>query len=305
MTGRGLLKIGVCWKWVSVDNDVDPDRRWAGVSAADEAALEVALRLAESGAGQQMAGRHGAEPPSDELPAAEATPVDVVVVTSGPIGAESVLRDALAVGATSVTRIDASTELDSRVVATALAMQLQGCDLVLCGDYSLDRGTGSVPAFLAAELGAAQALGLVSIDTDVSTERRRAVRRLDGGRREVLDVPSPAVLSVEGSVARLRRATLAASLASRTAVVDVVPGPHGRLPEAEIHRYRPRARTLTPPSGDTLSRVRDILDVGGADDHAEVVVLDPPDAARRILDQLVEWGYIDSTPAAPVAPSRD
>jgi electron transfer flavoprotein beta subunit len=34
---------------------------------------------------------------------------------------------------------------------------------VLCGDRSADRGTGALPAFLAHELGAAQALGLVSL----------------------------------------------------------------------------------------------------------------------------------------------
>jgi len=290
------MRLGVCWKWVSVDNEVDPDRRWAGVSAADEAALEVALRLADR---QHLTAR------TDTGPANESGSVDVVVVASGPVGATSVLRDALAAGATRVTRIDASTELDSRVVATALAAQLQGCDLVLCGDYSLDRGTGSVPAFLADELGAAQALGLVSVGTGLSPGGLRVVRRLDGGRREVLDVPSPAVLSVEGSVARLRRASLAASLSSRSAAVPVVPGPHGRLPEAEIHRYRPRARTLAPPSGDTLSRVRDILDVGGTDDHAEAVTLDPPAAARRIIDQLAEWGYIDSSPATLDMPAGD
>ena len=37
--------IGVCWKWVVGD---DGDERWAGVSDADRAALEIALRLAEA-----------------------------------------------------------------------------------------------------------------------------------------------------------------------------------------------------------------------------------------------------------------
>lgn len=277
------MRVGVCWKWVSLDNEVDPDHRWAGVSAADEAALEVGLRLV------------------DASPSEEAT---ATVVTLGPAGADAVLRDAIAVGATSAIRIDASTELDSSTVATALASQLRACDVIVCGDYSADRGTGSVPAFLADELGAAQALGLVSVDTSVApgppagaasgSQRTpiRVVRRLDGGRREVLDVPTPAVLSVEGSVARLRRAPLAASLASRSAPVSVVAGPHGRLPETEVHPYRPRARSVPAPAGDTLARVRDILAIGGADERAEVVTLEPPDAARRIVDQLRDWGYL-------------
>ena len=38
------LVIVVCWKWIAVDGD----ERWAGVSDADRAALEIGLRLAES-----------------------------------------------------------------------------------------------------------------------------------------------------------------------------------------------------------------------------------------------------------------
>ena len=268
------MKITVCWKWVSLDRDRDVDERWAGVSAADEAALEVALSIRDTLAGS-----------------------DVRVFCLGPREADDVLRRALAVGAASVTRIDASPELDGRIVAGAIADHLHDADLVLCGDYSIDRGTGSVPAFLAAELGAAQALGLVAIDVATATTMPlRVVRRLDGGRREVLDVSLPAVLSVEGSVARLRRASLAASLTSRGTAITAVAGPYGRPAEAEVHPYRPRARTLPPPAGDSLSRVKAILDVGGSDHHAETVTLDPPAAARRILEQLDEWGYDTPVP---------
>jgi electron transfer flavoprotein beta subunit len=167
---------------------------------------------------------------------------------------------------------------------------------VLCGDYSLDRGTGSVPAFLAGELSSAQALGLLEVRPVVDTAPNAfsVVRRLDGGRREILEVTPPAVLSVEGSAASLRRASLAASLAARSAPVRTVRGPHGRLPEAEIHPYRPRARVLPAPAGGSLDRVRQILDVGGSDTHAELVTLDPPAAAVRILDQLHDWGYLDA-----------
>jgi electron transfer flavoprotein beta subunit len=263
------VRIAVCWKWVSLDREHDIDERWAGVSAADQAALEVGLSLRDAVAD-----------------------CDVEVFCLGPREADDVLRSALAAGANSATRIDASPELEGLTVAGAIAEHLHNADLVLCGDYSIDRGTGSVPAFLAAELGAAQALGLVEIDVATATTiPLRVVRRLDGGRREVLDVPLPAVLSVEGSVARLRRAPLAASLASRGTSITTVAGPHGRPAEAEVHPYRPRARTLPAPSGDSLSRVKTLLDIGGHDGHAESVTLDPPAAARRILEQLNEWGY--------------
>jgi len=284
------MKIAVCWKWVSLDREREADRRWSGVSAADEAALELALTLADR--------------PSDastdaSTDASSGASREVTVICLGPASADDVLRDAIAVGATAAIRVDASTELDSRVVAVALAEHLHGQDLVLCGDYSLDRGTGSVPSFLAGELSSAQALGLLEVDTDSTSGTLRVVRRLDGGRREILDVTAPAVLSVEGSAATLRRASLTASLAARTAPIAVVRGPHGQLPEAEIHPYRPRARVLPAPAGGSLDRVRQILDVGGDDVHAELVTLDPPAAASRILDQLRDWGYLDAPESTP------
>jgi electron transfer flavoprotein beta subunit len=273
------VKIAVCWKWVSLDREREADRRWSGVSAADEAALEVALSIADR---------------ADATPGAPAS--EVTVICLGPPSADDVLREAIAAGATAAVRVDASTELDSQVVAVALAEHLGDRDLVVCGDYSLDRGTGSVPAFLAGELSMAQALGLLEVGLERGdNDALRVVRRLDGGRREILDVTPPAVLSVEGSAASLRRASLAASLAARTAPVVPVRGPHGRLPEAEIHPYRPRARVLPAPTGRSLDRVRQILDVGGSDTHAELITLDPPAAASKILDQLRNWGYLEAS----------
>ncbi len=272
------MRIAVCWRWVALgrprsDESGEPDARWAGVSPADEAALEVALGVADR---------------------VDAT---VTVVSLGPDGAEGPLRAALAAGADRAVRIGASTALDADLAAEAVAAVVAGSDLVWCGDYSLDRGTGSFPAFLAARLGAAQALGLVEVDTSSAVVGGpvRAVRRLDGGRREVLDVPAPGVLSVEGSVAALRRATLASTLAAGTRPIDVVAGPPSAAEaDGEVVPYRPRARVLPPPAGGTLDRVRSILDVGtGPAAHAETITLEPADAAARIVEQLTAWGYLE------------
>ncbi len=265
------VKVAVCWKWLSLDGEVDVDSRWAGVSRADEAALEVALTLADGDG--------------------------VTVVCLGPEAAEPTVRMAIGAGAQHAVRVNASPDLDSLVVATALAEQVRDADLVVCGDYSLDRGTGSVPAFLASELGAAQALGLVDVDLSSATGTPRTgllrvIRRLDGGRREILDVPTPAVISVEGSVAKLRRAPLSASLSSRSAEVAVVPGPFGRLPESEIHPYRPRPRKLPAPTGNALEHIRQLLDIGGTDGNTETLALEPAEAAAKIVEQLREWGYL-------------
>lgn len=264
--------IAVCWKWVAPGGDP----RWAGVSESDRAALELALQLRA------------------------VTGDDITVVTVAGPGAEGALREALAVGAARVVRIDAPADLSSAAVASALAPVVADARWVLCGDASADRGSGAVPAFLAAELGVAQALGLVAVTPPAdATAPVHAVRRLDGGRRELLAVTAPAVLSVEGAAARLRRAGLPAELRARTAPVDVVPGPHGPIDRPdEVRPDRPRARALAAPSGSALERVLQLTDAVGAPATThELVTLDPPAAADRILAALAEWGYERPLPA--------
>ncbi len=277
--------IAVCVKWVA-DRCEPGDDRFAGISEADQAALELALRQAELAATR---GEHH----------------DVVVVTAGPPSAERALRDALADGATSAIRIDLPTagegaenrgDVPSIVVAAALAEAVAGAAFVWCGDLSTDRGSGSVPAFLAACLGAAQALGGVAVQMGDEPGGHQVVvtRRLDGGRREVVGVKAPAVISVEGAAARLRRAALGALLAARRAPVEQRHS--GAAIRAQsiptvAHPYRPRARELPAPTGTTLQRLRALTDSAGVATHGETVHLDPAAAAHRIVEALSEWGY--------------
>jgi len=282
--------ITVCWKWTRYGGTAGDDR-WAGTSDCDQAALEVGLRLA-------------------------ATRDDTVTVISvGDAGSARGLRAALAAGASRAVHVSAPDDLVSAAVAAAIAATLDLRDVgdatrphwIVCGAASADRGSGSVPAFLAAELAAAQALGLVAVDVEpsgVPGAPLRVVRRLDGGRREVLAVRAPAVLSVEGSVARLRRASLPAELAAADAPIDIVTGPAGPREEPlATAPYRPRARAMAAPSGDTLARIRLLTDARTAPAATtETVVLDPPAAAARIIDALIAWGYLDAPD--PPEPSR-
>jgi electron transfer flavoprotein beta subunit len=270
------MTIAACLKWVDRRPEVDPltgavghDGRSGGASDADKAALEWALRLGGSW--------------SD----------DVTVVTAGPPAAESLLHEGLALGAARAVRVDLPAGTPSDVVAAAVAEAVTACQFVMCGDLSLDRGSGAVPAYLAARLGAEQALGLVALEIG---ERGavRGLRRLDGGRRERLHVTAPAVCSVEGSTARLRRAPLPGVLAARRASVTVMASP-GSSVQTNGHRlvrpFRPRARALAAPHGDVLDRLRSLTaaTVAGATRTAET--LEPDAAAARILHALTEWGY--------------
>src|SRR5512143_2654755 len=167
--------IGVAMKRVPLRVEVNAltgavfsDDRLAGWSPADQAALEHALRL------------------GDEWD------WDVVVATVGEDACRPSLREALACGATHAVLVPLPTDAAARVVAASLASALETCAVILCGDRSLDRGTGAVPAFLAALRGASQALGLTGLASEAAGVLV-AERRLDGGRRERLRAAAPVV----------------------------------------------------------------------------------------------------------------
>lgn len=272
--------IVVCVKWVDLRPEIDSlsgvvttDERRHGFSAADEAALEIGLRLAGERSG------------------------DVVLVSVAPPAAEGALRDLAACGAASVVRIARDAELDSSAVGALLAAAVPSeADLVVTGDYSLDRGSGSVPAFLAHHLGWSQALGLIAVGEG---RPLTAVRRLDGGRREHVQLDGPAVLAVEGSVARLRRAPMRQVLAARSmplAVVDTpVPAGLAVVPPAEsTGPIRPRARTLPAPSGGAaLQRIVELTGALVERTPPRRVEAEPREAAAEIVAQLRSWGYLE------------
>ena len=263
----------------SLSGDVRVEPNSSGMSPADEAALEWALRIAEAWGGS------------------------VVAVTAGPPEAEQVLRDALAAGAASAVRVDLGRRASSAEVAAGLARSLRDASVVCCGDASLDRGTGAVPAFLAGELAAEQALGLVGLHLPGRCEgglpTLRAERRLDRGRRERLDLSPPCVVSVEAHTARLRRAPLDRVLAAHGATVDValVPGGvsavDGDAGPVRIVPYRPRPRVVPAPASlSARERVLALTGSPGARAPQRAVRLPPARAAALLLETLESWGEL-------------
>ncbi|MFC7310463.1 mycofactocin-associated electron transfer flavoprotein beta subunit [Streptomyces monticola] len=242
----------------------------AGAGPADLCALEHALRIAEAFGGRCLA------------------------VTVGSVDAEGVLRDALAAGAHEALRVEGPDEdsaATARTLHTALAERGPLPDVVVCGDRSADRGTGATPAHLAGLLGASQALGLVEL-TPVDGHLK-ALRRLDGGRREVLSVPLPAVCSVERDTTTVRRAPLPAVLSSRTAHIDLATvAARGRegtpVRTGRPRPYRPRARVLTPPEGDT-PRARLLTLTGAHTTPRTPPRLLTPDTAAQAAEALLAF----------------
>ena len=284
-----VAALGWSWRETEVDpltGAVSADPRDRGPSQSELAALEHALRLAELWDAR------------------------VVAATVGPGEADSMLRNALAAGAAEALRVEPADRAarpqaadlvgggqDAAAALAAALRQRYGVpDLVLCGDRSADRGTGSFPAFLAAALAAAQVLGVVRMEPEDGGVLR-VHRRLDGGRREVLLVRRPAVVSVEAAGVRLRRAGLPATLASGRAAIPVTRAPAAtaahRIRVLGAHPYRPRPRELAGPSGTALRRTLKLT--GALTERTPPAVLgplSPGQAADELLGYLRRHGYL-------------
>jgi electron transfer flavoprotein beta subunit len=272
------MRILVPIKWSALRVEVEPlsgaattlEGRY-GIDPASEAALEWALRLAEAAGGRVMA------------------------VTVGPPAADEGLRRALAAGVAEVIRVEAPAGSAPLTVGAALTDLAAEADLVVAGAWSEDGGSGAVPPIVAARLGRPQACGLLDLRWDDGALVGQ--RRLPAGRREILRITLPAVVSVEPGTVALRRAPLPSMLTAASASIPLV-RPQRPIREAKplaVEPYRPRPRSLPPiPEGDD-HRVRIAALSGMAETarRARRLRLDPPEAAAAIVEALRSWGYLE------------
>ena len=215
--------------------------------------------------------------------------------------AEAILREALACGV-GHERFESMRppQADSADVAAHDRIGGDQAAWMWCGDYSIDNGSGSVPSFLAAALHASQALGVIEVSFDRSTDASSQPVASTAVAARCSTCARPAVISVEGATARLRRASLTAMRTAATAPIDVVT-PHDRRCERGAHRpsvstttrERWRARVAT----DALDRVRSFTATGAPRRRShDVETLSPAAAATRIVRRAsTDWGYSRTT----------
>ncbi len=154
----------------------------------DDAALEEALRVVEKfGSGE------------------------VVAVAVGPEDADASLLKVLAKGAHRAVRVwhDSLAGADPVSVARAIAgvAVKEAPDLVLAGVQSSDHGHGATGTALARILGLPHAAVVVGLEWD-GTASLTLTRELEGGVRHTLELPSPAVVTVQTGINVPRYATM-------------------------------------------------------------------------------------------------
>jgi len=165
----------------------------------DSFALEEGLRLKE---------KHGGE---------------VVAVSMGPERAKQTIKEALAKGADRGIHVadDKFYLLDPLGSAKSLAaaIEKEKFDLILTGLQSDDHGFGQTGVLLAELLGLPHATIIMQIE--VQDGRMRLKRELEAGWFQWVELPLPAVLSIQSGINKVRYASLKGIMAAKKKPIDV------------------------------------------------------------------------------------
>jgi electron transfer flavoprotein beta subunit len=173
------LRIAGTGKWIE-----EADLAYE-VNEPDAYALEAALQLKE---------KHGGE---------------VVALSAGPARVAQTIREALAKGADRAIHIEDDTGLLDPLAAARLlaaAVKSEAPDLVLTGLQSDDLGYGQTGVILAELLGLPHATIVMQVEKlDASI---RVKREMEDGWYQHVEMPLPALLTIQSGISKLRYATL-------------------------------------------------------------------------------------------------
>ena len=177
------LKLDATGEWIDT-SDLSYE-----INEPDAYALEEALQLRDAQSGGE--------------------PGEVVVVCAGPADASQTIREALAKGADRAIHIEGDVAwLDSLATAKLLAtvVKEESPDLVLTGLQSDDLGAGQTGVVLAELLGLPHSTIIMQVA--VEGGQIKVKRELEDGWFQHIEMPLPAVLTIQSGGNKLRYATL-------------------------------------------------------------------------------------------------
>ena len=150
---------------------------------------------------------------------------EVIVVCAGPERVQSTLREALAKGADRAIHIEADDlgARDTFGVAEVLAeaVKAEAPDLILTGLQSDDLGLGQTGVVLAELLGIPHATIIMHVET--SGAGLKVKRELEDGWFQSVEMPLPALLTIQSGGNKLRYATLMGIKKAKTKELKTVP----------------------------------------------------------------------------------
>jgi len=233
------LKLNEAGTWIREDVSYE-------VNEPDAYALEEALRQKEKHTGE------------------------VVVVTAGPARAQQVLREALAKGADRAIHLEDQSfvGLDAYNTARAIAAAItdEKFDLIFTGLQSDDYGYAQTGVILAEILGWPHATIIMQIEKNEGGIRVK--RELEAGFFQFVDMPLPAVLTIQSGINKLRYATLIGIKQAKTK-------PLRKLTKAEVQSV----------TGENLQRIEKLY-VPQKTKKTEFLEGTPTEIAKKLVDKL-------------------
>jgi electron transfer flavoprotein beta subunit len=182
-----VLRLNASGTWIS-EADISFE-----VNEPDIFALEEALRLKESQGGE------------------------VVVCSLGPARAQQAIKEALAKGADRALHLDdaAFAGLDSFGMARAMAKALEAekPDLIVTGLQSDDFGAAQTGVILAELMGLPHSTIIMQIEVQGGTLKVK--RELEAGFFQFIELPLPALLTIQSGINKPRYATLKGIMAAK------------------------------------------------------------------------------------------
>ncbi|MEP6714750.1 MAG: electron transfer flavoprotein subunit beta/FixA family protein [Terriglobia bacterium] len=173
-----LLKVNSSGTWIETS-----DLSWE-INEPDAYALEAGLQLKESVGGE------------------------VIVLCAGPERVGQTIREALAKGADRAIHIETDEDATSGLLAGAMtaALKTESPDLILTGLQSDDLGYGQTGVVMAELMGVPHATIIMSVEA--AGKGIRVKRELEDGWFQHVEMPLPALLTIQSGAAKLRYATL-------------------------------------------------------------------------------------------------
>jgi electron transfer flavoprotein beta subunit len=215
------------------------------INEPDAYALEEGLQLKE---------KHGGE---------------VIVLCAGPARAAQTIREALAKGADRALHIEEENlgAFDPLGLARLMAgaLKLEKPDLVLTGLQSDDLGYGQTGVILAELLGLPHATIIMQVEKQDGGIRVK--RELEDGWFQHVEMPVPALLTIQSGINKLRYATLMGIKKAKTKEVK-------RLTAAELG--------VTPAAAIRFSRVY----LPEKSKHTQILEGSPKEAAAKLVEKL-------------------
>jgi electron transfer flavoprotein beta subunit len=233
------LRIDSSGHWIQ-DNDLSFE-----INEPDAYALEEALQLKEKLGGE------------------------VIALCLGPARASQTIREALAKGADRAIHIEEEnlTAFDTLGIAKLLAKaaSAENPDLILTGLQSDDLGSGQTGVVMAEILGLPSATIIMAVETSGSGIKVK--RELEDGWFQNVEMPLPALLTIQSGISKLRYATLMGIKRAKT---------------KEIRRVTAAELGAAPSPSTEIARVY----LPQKSKQTEMLDGSPKEAAEKLVERL-------------------